>query len=62
MVEDGTTEHLKRLYGDDQAARYDALCGRVRYLARGDEADRVLHEHVVTEWREANPGSEGNWS
>lgn len=62
MAADGTAERLLRIDGDDQAGRYDALCRRAGYLARGDESDRELHERVVAEWREANPGFSGNWS
>jgi hypothetical protein len=62
LVEDGTAERLRRLDGDDEAGRYDALCRRVRYLAHGNEADRALHEQLVAAWREAHQGSEGNWS
>lgn len=62
MVEDDTAERLIRLDCDDQAGRYDALCSRVMYLARGSEADRALHAQIVAEWRAAHPGSDGNWS
>ncbi|WP_438029076.1 hypothetical protein [Sorangium sp. So ce233] len=61
LVEDGTAERLTRLDGEDQSGRYDALCRRVTYLARGSAEDRVLHERVVAEWREEHQ-SEGNWS
>lgn len=62
MVEDGTAERLARLDGDDQAGRYTELCRRAGYLVRGNEEARALHERVVAEWREENPGCEGNWS
>jgi hypothetical protein len=58
---DAIRAELDRLdANDDGAGRYDALCRRVRYLARGDEADRVLHDRTVAAWREANPGHVGN--
>lgn len=62
MVEDGTAERLRRIDGDDEANRYDVLCRRAGYLARGDESDRALHDQVVEEWRVENPGFTGNWS
>ncbi|XXX79214.1 hypothetical protein WMF30_10610 [Sorangium sp. So ce134] len=62
LVEDGTTERLRRVDGEDQAALYTDLCRRAGYLARGSAADRALHERVVADWREENPGHDGNWS
>jgi hypothetical protein len=62
MVEDGTAERLARLDGNDQAELYSVLCRRAGYLARGSAEDLALHERIVQEWREANPGCGGNWS
>jgi hypothetical protein len=64
MTEDGTAERLLRLDGDDQSHRYTELCRRAGHLERGGASaeDRALHEQVVREWRDANPGYDGNWS
>lgn len=62
LVEDGTAGRLCRTDGEDQAALYTEFCRRACYLARGSAEDRALHERVVQEWREENPGSEGSWS
>jgi hypothetical protein len=62
LAEDCTAERLARLDGEDQAERYSALCRRAGYLARGDADERALHQQIVAEWREANPGHGWNWS
>lgn len=62
LVEDGTAGRLCRTDGEDQTALYTEFCHRAGYLARGSAEDRALHERVVQEWREENPGSAGNWS
>jgi hypothetical protein len=62
LVEDGTAERLRRTDGEDQAELYTALCRRAGYLARGNDEDRALHEKIVSEWRDENPGFSGNWS